>query len=44
MAEELGLADLPLWDVLAVHSLSSHHPGLRRGRSCPEEIRYVFDG
>ncbi|MGW2046281.1 NUDIX hydrolase [Streptomyces sp. NPDC001858] len=44
ITEELGLADLPLWDVLAVHSLSPRHPAIRPGTPCPGEIRYVFDG
>ncbi|MEV6726612.1 NUDIX hydrolase [Streptomyces xanthochromogenes] len=44
IGEELGLADLPLPRVLAVHSLSSHHAGPRNGLPCPGEIRYVFDG
>ncbi|QJS99842.1 NUDIX hydrolase [Streptomyces asoensis] len=44
ITEELGLADLPLSGVLAVHSLSSHHPDIQPGMPCPGEIRYVFDG
>ncbi|WP_075779862.1 NUDIX hydrolase, partial [Streptomyces acidiscabies] len=40
ITEELGLPDLPLSAVLAVHSLSSHHPGT----PCPGEVRFVFDG
>ncbi|WP_244330206.1 NUDIX hydrolase [Streptomyces sp. NBC_01635] len=44
ITEELGLADLPLSGVLAVHSLSPHHPDIQPGASCPGEIRYVFDG
>ena len=44
ITEELGLPDLPLAGVLAVHSLSPHHPDIRPGMPCPGEIRYVFDG
>ncbi|MFH9562286.1 NUDIX domain-containing protein [Streptomyces globisporus] len=44
ITEELGLSNLPLTGVLAVHSLSSHQADLRSGMSCPGEIRYVFDG
>ncbi|KUN38705.1 NUDIX hydrolase [Streptomyces olivochromogenes] len=44
ITEELGLADLPLSSVLAIHSLSPHHPDIRPGMPCPGEIRYVFDG
>lgn len=44
ITEELGLADLPLPAVLAVHSFSSHHPDLQPGPPCPGEIRFVFDG
>ncbi|MEV7706988.1 NUDIX hydrolase [Streptomyces sp. NPDC088922] len=44
ITEELGLSNLPLTSVLAVHSLSSHHADLRPGMSCPGEICYVFDG
>ncbi|MFG2593117.1 NUDIX domain-containing protein [Streptomyces sp. NPDC048438] len=44
ITEELGLTDLPVADVLAVHSLSSHHAEIRLGMPCPGEIRYVFDG
>lgn len=44
ITEELGLPNLPLASVLAVHSLSSHHAAIRRGIPCPGEIRYVFDG
>ncbi|MFF7899638.1 NUDIX hydrolase [Streptomyces sp. NPDC088817] len=44
IAEELGLTDLTLSGVLAVHSLSSNHPDIRPGMPCPGEIRYVFDG
>ncbi|MFM9607246.1 NUDIX hydrolase [Streptomyces niveiscabiei] len=40
LAEELGLPDLPLSAVLAVHSLSSQHPGTPG----PGEVRFVFDG
>ncbi|WP_258308846.1 NUDIX hydrolase [Streptomyces sp. NWU339] len=44
ITEELGLPDLPLANVLAVHSLSSRHPDIQPGMPCPGEIRYVFDG
>ncbi|WP_245766827.1 NUDIX hydrolase [Streptomyces colonosanans] len=44
IAEELGLQDLALPRVLAVHSLSPHHPDIRPGMPCPGEIRYIFDG
>ncbi|WP_406484838.1 NUDIX hydrolase [Streptomyces sp. NBC_01563] len=44
IAEELGLQDLALPDVLAVHSLSPHHPDIKPGMPCPGEIRYIFDG
>ncbi|WP_331751762.1 NUDIX hydrolase (plasmid) [Streptomyces sp. NBC_00723] len=44
ITEELGLADLPLTGVLAVHSLSPHHPDIQPGMLCPGEMRYVFDG
>ncbi|MFH9474417.1 NUDIX hydrolase [Streptomyces globisporus] len=44
ISEELGLTDLPLSRVLAVHSLSPHHAGTRPGAPCPGEIRFVFDG
>ncbi|MFF1762294.1 NUDIX domain-containing protein [Streptomyces sp. NPDC058266] len=44
ITEELGLPDLPLSGVLAVHSLSPHHPDIRPGTPCPGETRYVFDG
>ncbi|WP_062651614.1 NUDIX hydrolase [Streptomyces maremycinicus] len=44
ITEELGLADLLLTGVLAVHSLSPHHPDTQPGMPCPGEIRYVFDG
>ncbi|MFD3586831.1 NUDIX domain-containing protein [Streptomyces sp. NPDC058683] len=44
ITEELGLPDLPLSGVLAVHSLSPRHPDIRSGTPCPGEIRYVFDG
>ncbi|GHB54919.1 hypothetical protein GCM10010377_52650 [Streptomyces viridiviolaceus] len=44
ITEELGLPDLPLAGVLAVHSLSPHHPDIKPGMPCPGEIRYVFDG
>ncbi len=44
ITEELGLPDLPLSGVLAVHSLSPHHPDSQPGMPCPGEIRYVFDG
>jgi 8-oxo-dGTP pyrophosphatase MutT (NUDIX family) len=43
ITEELGL-DLPLSAVLAVHSLSPHHPDLQPGTSFPGEVRFVFDG
>ncbi|MCS0604719.1 NUDIX hydrolase [Streptomyces sp. LP11] len=43
ITEELGL-DLPLPTVLAVHSLSPHHPGPQPGTPCPGEVRFVFDG
>jgi 8-oxo-dGTP pyrophosphatase MutT (NUDIX family) len=43
VTEELGL-DLDLSDVLAVHSLSPHHPDIRPGTPFPGEIRYLFDG
>ncbi|MHC5701953.1 NUDIX hydrolase [Streptomyces tirandamycinicus] len=42
--EELGLPDLALSSVLAIHSLSQHHPDIGPGTLCPGEIRYVFDG
>lgn len=44
ITEELGLPDLPLAGVLAVHSLSPHHPDLPPGTPCPGEVRFVFDG
>ncbi|MEK8146364.1 hypothetical protein NKH18_49145 [Streptomyces sp. M10(2022)] len=44
IAEELGLRDLALQDVLAIHSLSPHHPDIKPGMPCPGEIRYIFDG
>ncbi|MFD4479503.1 NUDIX domain-containing protein [Streptomyces sp. NPDC058471] len=44
ITEELGLADLSLPAVLAVHSFSSHRPDLQPGTPCPGEIRFVFDG
>ncbi|MGW0937771.1 NUDIX hydrolase [Streptomyces sp. NPDC002666] len=44
ITEELGLADLPLTRVLAVHSLSPHHHDLQLGPPCPGEVRFVFDG
>ncbi|MFG3409646.1 NUDIX domain-containing protein [Streptomyces sp. NPDC048142] len=44
ITEELGLPELTLSGVLAVHSLSQHHPDIRPGTPCPGEIRYVFDG
>ncbi|MEU9059104.1 NUDIX hydrolase [Streptomyces sp. NPDC048430] len=44
IAEELGLQDLALPDVLAIHSLSPHHPDIKPGMPCPGEIRYIFDG
>ncbi|MFJ6433326.1 NUDIX hydrolase [Streptomyces sp. NPDC091416] len=44
LTEELGLADLPLARVLAVHSLSSHHHNVQPGPSGPGEVRFVFDG
>ncbi|MFD5481348.1 NUDIX hydrolase [Streptomyces hawaiiensis] len=44
IAEELGLANLPLTEVLAISSLSAHHPDIRPGMPFPGEIRYVFDG
>lgn len=44
ITEELGLADLPLARVLAVHSLSRHHPDVQPGTHCPGEVRFVFDG
>ncbi|NEC65912.1 NUDIX hydrolase [Streptomyces sp. SID9727] len=43
ITEELGL-DLQLSAVLAVHSLSPHHPDLQSGTHCPGEVRFVFDG
>ncbi len=45
ITEELGL-DLDLSEVLAVHSLSPHHPAAKPDASFPfpGEIRYVFDG
>ncbi|MFF6996929.1 NUDIX domain-containing protein [Streptomyces sp. NPDC008313] len=44
ITEELGLANLPLVGVLAVHSLSPHHPDIQPGTPFPGEIRFVFDG
>ncbi|MEU2146074.1 MULTISPECIES: NUDIX hydrolase [Streptomyces albovinaceus subgroup] len=44
ITEELGMADLPLSRVLAVHSFSLHHPDTRPGTPSPGELRYVFDG
>ncbi|MFD8957196.1 NUDIX domain-containing protein, partial [Streptomyces anulatus] len=44
ITEELGMPDLPLSRVLAVHSLSQHRADTRPGTPCPGEIRYVFDG
>ncbi|MFJ8980147.1 NUDIX hydrolase [Streptomyces sp. NPDC102282] len=44
ITEELGLSDLPLARVLAVHSLSPHHPDAQPGTHCPGEVRFVFDG
>ncbi|MET7740292.1 NUDIX hydrolase [Streptomyces sp. NPDC005385] len=44
ITEELGLAELALSGVLAVHSLSPHHPNIRPAAPFPGEIRYVFDG
>lgn len=44
ITEELGLSDLALSSVLAIHSLSQHHPDIGPGTPCPGEIRYVFDG
>ncbi|MEU3299803.1 NUDIX hydrolase [Streptomyces sp. NPDC006678] len=44
ITEELGLADLALSGVLAMHSLSPHHPDIRPGTPFPGEVRYVFDG
>ncbi|MEU4486615.1 NUDIX hydrolase [Streptomyces purpurascens] len=44
ITEELGLPDPALAGVLAVHSLSPHHPDIRPGMPCPGEIRYIFDG
>lgn len=44
ITEELGLADLALSGVLAMHSLSPHHLDIRPGTPFPGEIRYVFDG
>lgn len=44
ITEVLGLADLPLARVLAVHSLSQHHHDLQLGPTCPGEVRFVFDG
>ncbi|MFH9706513.1 NUDIX domain-containing protein [Streptomyces luteogriseus] len=41
--EELGLSDLPLSAVLAVHSFSRNHPDLQPGTPCPGEVRFVFD-
>ncbi|MEV0778441.1 NUDIX hydrolase [Streptomyces sp. NPDC050428] len=43
IAEELDL-DRAFPRVLAVHSLSPHHPDIRPGMPCPGEIRYIFDG
>ncbi|GGW40109.1 NUDIX hydrolase [Streptomyces galilaeus] len=44
IAEELALRETALPRVLAVHSLSPHHPDIRPGIPCPGEIRYIFDG
>ncbi|MFD5254331.1 NUDIX domain-containing protein [Streptomyces bobili] len=44
IAEELALRETALPRVLAVHSLSPHHPDIRPGIACPGEIRYIFDG
>jgi 8-oxo-dGTP pyrophosphatase MutT (NUDIX family) len=44
ITEELGLPDLALSSVLAIHSLSQHHPDIGPGTPRPGEIRYVFDG
>ncbi|MEV0577199.1 NUDIX hydrolase [Streptomyces sp. NPDC050392] len=44
ITEELGLADLPLARLLAVHSLSPHHPDVQSGTPFPGEVRFVFDG
>lgn len=44
ITEELGLADLPLARLLAVHSLSPHHPDGQSGTPFPGEVRFVFDG
>ncbi|NEB88929.1 NUDIX hydrolase [Streptomyces anulatus] len=44
ITEELGLADLPLARVLAVHSLSPRHPDVQTNTPFPGEIRFVFDG
>ncbi|MGW7643334.1 NUDIX domain-containing protein [Streptomyces bobili] len=44
IAEELALPEPALPRVLAVHSLSPHHPDIRPGIPCPGEIRYIFDG
>ncbi|MEV6401469.1 NUDIX hydrolase [Streptomyces bobili] len=44
IAEELALPETALPRVLAVHSLSPHHPDIRPGIPCPGEIRYIFDG
>lgn len=44
ITEELSLPDLPQEHVLAIHSLSPHHPDIQPGTPCPGEIRYVFDG
>ncbi|WP_181801839.1 NUDIX hydrolase [Streptomyces shenzhenensis] len=44
ITEELGLTSLPLSGVLAVHSLSPHHPDSQHSTRFPGEIRFVFDG
>lgn len=44
ITEELGLADVPLARLLAVHSLSPHHPDVQSGTPFPGEVRFVFDG
>lgn len=44
IAEELALPETALPRVLAVHSLSPHHPDIRPAIPCPGEIRYIFDG
>ncbi|MFI1767350.1 NUDIX domain-containing protein [Streptomyces sp. NPDC020800] len=44
ITEELGLANHLLSGVLAVNSLSPHHPDSQTGTPFPGEIRFVFDG